>query len=200
VASFYTDKMAYIHVPKTGGTWAMQALEAVGIHYKVNGYGAASHVHWDGMPERPFRFGFVRYPATWYLSYWSYVRSTDQPVSDNPLDRAVLECEEFSSFVDVACTRLRGFLSDMYNVFLGPPDAIEFIGRYENLQEDLIKALQLSGECEDWEDADFDPIRNLAPVNVSAKTSTAITPELAAMIIDAEKEAAERFYGTSVLS
>jgi len=200
VASFYTDKMAYIHVPKTGGTWLMQALEAVGIRYKVIAEGAASHVHWNGMPPRPFRFGFVRYPPTWYLSYWSYVRHTEHPVSDNPLDTAVLECDDFPAFVDVACSRLRGFLSDMYEVYLGPPGEIEFVGRYENLRDDLITALQLSGECQDWKPEDFDPIRELAPVNVSSKSTNTITPDLEARIVENEKRTMERFYGASVLT
>jgi hypothetical protein len=201
VASFYTDKLAYIHVPKTGGTWLMQALEAVGIMYKVVAEGAASHVHWNAMPSRPFRFGFVRYPPTWYLSYWSYVRTTDQPVSDNSLDRAVLDHPEFPAFVEFACEYLPGFLSQMYDVYLGPPGAIEFVGRYENLTDDLIHALRLAGEVDGWDDTDFDPIRNLEPKNVSAKTSgTVITPALEAMIVDAEKSAIDRFYGARVLS
>ena len=195
MASVYNDRMAYIHVPKTGGTWLMQALVKSGVECKVvHEGGAISHVSWSKMPPRPFRFGFVRYPPTWYRSYWTFVRNAPEGAADNDLDRTILKSTEFSDFVETSFTNFPGFLSVMYEDFLGPPGAIEFIGRYENLQDDLIEALRLAGETEGWGAANYHVIRNLPPVNVSS-AKAGMAPELEAMILESEAHAVERFYG-----
>jgi hypothetical protein len=198
MASLYNDRMVFIHVPKTGGTWLMKALEDSGVKYEVvHQGGAISHVYWNEMPPRPFRFGFVRYPPTWYRSYWRFVHNAPHEAADNDLDQMVLGAKSFRDFVETAYVNFRGFLSVMYEDFLGPPGAIEFIGRYENLQNDVIEALQLAGESDGWAPQNYDAIRNLPPLNVSTG-KTEIPPDLADMILDSESQAVERFYGENV--
>jgi len=186
MASFYNDKLAFIHVPKTGGSWVMQALSAAGVPFKTMGEGAASHVAWNDMPRRPFTFGFVREPATWYRSYWSYVRKAEE-VSDNALDRLVVESRDFPEFVERVCSELRGSVSNMYDHYFGPPGAIDFIGHYESLADDLLKALASAGQP-----VDAQAIRNCKPFNVSTEKPE-LTPQLRASIADAERPAIERF-------
>jgi hypothetical protein len=186
VSSFYNDKFAFVHVPKTGGSWVMQALNAAGVPYKTMGEGAASHVGWSDMPERPYTFGFVREPATWYQSYWAYVRKADE-VSDNVLDRLVVTSDDFAQFVERVCSELRGSVSNMYDHYFGPPGSIDFIGHYENLHEDLLHALATAGQV-----VDIEAIRNCKPFNVSSEKPE-LTPALRALIADAERPAIERF-------
>ncbi len=103
------------------------------------------------------------------------------------------ECraDNFHTFVTNVLEKLPGIYSRSLHEFVGPPDQpIEFIGKYENLVEDLVTALQLAGE-------QFDPaaIRNLPPYNVSDKKSfpAAFTPALEAHVLAAEAEAVSRF-------
>lgn len=70
---------------------------------------------------------------------------------------------------------------------------LDFIGRYESLVEDLIRALRMAGET-------FDPalLRSVPPANVSSRLSDwaqrcLYTEELRAAMAESEREAMEIF-------
>ena len=65
----------FLHVPKTGGTYATQALQAaceVVEDFRIQG---SDHTTLDESP-RPelFTFAFVRHPLTWWQSMWLFHR------------------------------------------------------------------------------------------------------------------------------
>lgn len=182
------EKFGFIHVPKTGGTWAVQAMDQAGIKVIVMGEGADRHVPYDKVPG-PFRFGFARDPATWYRSYWVHKkRREDYPAVPDRFDQAVRASTDFPSFVEAVTSYVPHYVSDLYEYFLGPPGAIEYVGRQENLVEDLVAALKLAG-------VEFDPdaLRAVPPVNEGTEDMPEITPELRQMIVTSERRAYDRF-------
>lgn len=84
-------RSAYIHVPKTGGTWCRAAIKAAGIKHFESGPNVKrklSRTHakfstaypticirdWrngDDRPVKRFTFGFVRNPMAWLESRWA---------------------------------------------------------------------------------------------------------------------------------
>jgi hypothetical protein len=185
----YNQRIGFVHLPKTGGTWIKHALRSV-IPDLVEPDERKGHLRWDEVPSK-FVFGFVRDPATWYESYWSH-RKTYSDWDEHPIDELIRETEDFASFVHAAYERWPGFLSDYYEVWLGPPGTI-YVGRYERLMEDLLEALVLSGELPpDFEASDYGSILAMPPINMRFR-NVEITPELREMIYASEAQAVERY-------
>ena len=67
------DRLVFLHVPKTGGTWVKTALRSQGYHYSGPRFEhvPASEVGLD-LPM----FGFVRSPVDWYCSMFAYCKTT----------------------------------------------------------------------------------------------------------------------------
>lgn len=138
-------------------------------------------------PER-FRFAFVRHPVTAYQSYWRYKMGAGW----NPPNQMDRECrsDEFKTFVLNVLEYYPGFCTHVYEQYVGPPnDTIEFVGKQENLVEDLITALRSAGE-----EFDESLIRAFPPQNVSDQTRfiATYTPELERRVREAERAAIER--------
>jgi len=117
----------------------------------------------------PFRFCFVRHPLQWYESWWRYMEgkmwkhwgregSADDWHPSSPLNG--LGDPDFNQFVRNVARARPGYVTELYSRYTD--EAIDFIGRQENLVEDLIEVLRVL-------DVSFNEqiIRNLAPENVS---------------------------------
>lgn len=151
----------FLHVAKTGGSWVKKAIKASGIEYEEYSIDGNPHI---GLSECPvpdkFKFAFVRHPIDLYRSYWQFKMTNEWDVK-NQLD---MDCK-----------------SDKFN---------EFIGKYENLVEDLIIALKQAHEVFNEE-----AIRKLPPYNVSDKTRfpAKYTKELEDEVRKIEINVIERF-------
>jgi hypothetical protein len=111
--------------------------------------------------ERHFTFAFVRNPLDYYKSYWSYKMRIGW---ENPFDNAFMD-ENFEQFVRNVMEGRPGWVSMLYTKFLGPNgDWVDFVGRQENLRDDLIAALRMAGE--DFEESG---IFATDPVNISSR-------------------------------
>jgi hypothetical protein len=158
-----TDSFVFFHIPKTGGSWVLEALRRCGIGgtriwrnpYKSNELGLY-RAHLMPINARAadvngrFSFCFVRNIIDWYESYWAYRIKNNRISLDLPLDWYCWDII-FEKFVDNTMNYYRGgFLTTMYKLYVGENlDRVDFIGRQENLSDDLIKALHMAG-------ADFD--------------------------------------------
>ena len=173
MALFLTGGQVFLHIPKTGGTWVTRALKHLGLvrcefghqhadmtrvlRYSAFPNGKSS----DGVPNpspppdissATFRFCFVRHPLAWYESWWSYMCEKGWPHWGIPHDpnhwhpvMALngLGTADFNEFISRVIAVRPGFVTELYSRYtdLG----ISFVGKQENLTEDLHHALALSG-------------------------------------------------------
>ncbi len=125
------------------------------------------------IPER-FRFAFVRNPLSWCESWWRYNSSLNWQHSGREKSlvgwhpQSVLNDTgpaEFTQFIENVIRKRPGYVTELFYSFVTP--GIDFIGRQENLVDDLIDVLKLRGFAidEDW-------IRSLAPQNTSSSGSS----------------------------
>jgi hypothetical protein len=136
------------------------------------------------------RFAFVREPLSWYSSWWRHRHTFGDWNDAEPLDP--MGRAPFAEFLNEVMSKFpQGFLSSFFERFTGPPSGeIEFVGRYEQLVDDLVVALNLAGER-------FDEvaIRSLPPVNVSSPLMKPSCPqEIVARVQQTELAAYRRFY------
>jgi hypothetical protein len=186
MATCGNDRLLFLHVPKTGGSWVSKAMAVAGIDVA----GEATelpHPELDDVDRGGrFTFAFVREPFAWYGSYWQYRRKRGLPRQEHPSTWADLP---FADYI-WACTVIRpGSLGRYFERFVGSPDApIDFIGRFESLSEDLVRALGLAGQ-----EYDKEALRAVPPVNRSSPPPPC-PPEIRDELIRAEREVYERFY------
>lgn len=180
----------FLHVPKTGGSWVKKAIIASAIDvedYRIDGN---PHIGLADCPcPEKFKFAFVRHPVQLYRSYWRFKMGLGWDPK-NPLDNAC-RSENFQQFIRNILAKYPGVLGKNLNQFVGEAgNEIDFIGKYENLVEDLISALTMAGEVFDAE-----AIRKTAPYNVSSKArfSAQYTAELEKAIKQAESDVMQRF-------
>jgi hypothetical protein len=182
-----SSRIVFLHVPKTGGTWAVHAMQAAGIELVT--IGPHVDLHEVGNNNGRIRVAFVREPLSWYGSWWRHRHTFNDWRDDEPLDQ--IGRAPFDTFLTDAMRMFPSFLSDFFERFTGPPDsAIEFVGRYERLADDLVDALALAGES-------FDEriIRALKPINVSSPEAYAsCSQEIALRLKETEVRAYQRFY------
>jgi hypothetical protein len=187
----FNDRIGYVHVPKTAGTWAQQALQTVVPDLRESDE-RMGHLRWDELPSE-FKFGFVRDPADWYASYWSH-RKFYGDYDEHVMDPHIEASTDFSHFVELATRHVPGVLSYHYELFLGPPGAVDFVGHYESLVDDFVTALVLAEELPpDFELADYHEIRSGPVNNRQQPRGVTMTQELREMIYAAESEAVARF-------
>ncbi len=154
----------FLHVPKTGGTWAKEAIKASGLKYEEYPIEGDPHIglEYCPVPEK-FQFAFVRHPVERYRSYWQYKMGAGWDVN-NPLDRDCCSTD-FHQFIHNVIKLYPGVCGRDYEQFVGlPGDEIDFIGKFENLIEDLIFALHKARE-----EFNEENIRSIPPKNVSDK-------------------------------
>lgn len=152
-----SPRSVFFHIPKTGGSWVTKVLKEMGIcevdyrpHFRHILNLQAEHVTYRDIDKNrikgKFSYAFVRDPVEWYRSFWKF-RTAGGWDMRFILDR---ECKnvDFNKFVEnVARVFPEGFVSSIYKEYLGHQlDQVDFVGKQENLKEDLEKALTLAGE------------------------------------------------------
>lgn len=158
-------RSCFLHIPKTGGTWVKNAIIASGIPAREFNIDGNPHIGYKYCPEpEKYMFAFVRHPLAFYRSYWLF-KMTDGWDPKNVMDN---ECKsnDFNIFIANVLSKYPQIYSKFVFSFIGYPEQkIRFVGRFENLVEDLIKALNEAGE-----EFDESVIQSFPPVNVSNKS------------------------------
>jgi len=203
------SRSVFIHVPKTGGTWAAAALERSGLVVGRLGPVHASPDeirHEPAYRDRPIRLAMVRHPATWYASAWSHrmdekwgpINAPDwlSPAWTARWDDLTRRCNArlFPRFVE-NCTRRfpSGWLSVLYEAYT---EECTHIARQETAADDLVKLLRVAGEPLDETAIRATPPQNVRSGSPRRGKQIIFTPEILEMIAAAEQRAYARFgYG-----
>jgi Tfp pilus assembly protein PilF len=177
-----------LEVPKTGSKWVRAAIQRAGIPFQQIG-----PAEWKGhgtllIHGRKFSFiaCFVRNPINWYRSYWAYrIEKGWHPEVE--LD-SVCQTNSFDTFVRKASLLLPGVLTAIYETYTGSKeDPIDFIGKQENLANDLMTALRMCGEK-------FDEGRLLSTGRINESSCRPDYPrELRELVVLAEHQAMKRY-------
>ncbi len=118
-----------------------------------------------------FMFCFVRHPLSWYESWFRYMSQPsrnwqnwgDQCDPGNWHPNAILNgtgSSDFNRFIENVLHRRPGYVTELFGWYTKPP--MNFIGKQENLVDDLIEVLDLMNI-----DYDEDFIRNYKKIGVS---------------------------------
>jgi hypothetical protein len=200
-----TEKSIFYHIPKCGGSYVKKAMKR-----SIQGYRRKCHN--NGIPhelglkkghttpngirdedkEGRFSFCFVRHPVTWYRSFWCYSVKNGKPDIDFPLYHSL--DDEYEKFIINTLAEFPyGIVSRIYQSYMGEDlSGIDFIGRMELLEDDLVIALNLAGE-----DFDVGMLRETPPYNqadIAIRDRAVISKELENKIIKADKWTMDNFY------
>ena len=163
----------FLHIPKTGGCWVEEVLPYIGVPTEqpatLPGVSYRHCLVSMFQRQHPFVFTFVRHPLRWYESWWKF-QAGKWPVHEPGVwhpQRSLEICrsDDFNQFIRLCIDHEPGYVSRMYEWYIGPVgfQYVKFIGRQENLADDLIEVLQLLGH-----EFDEQKLRQFAPFNVSA--------------------------------
>lgn len=196
----------FLHIPKTGGSWISAVLEdnnlvfahIGGKHSTLERLGNFEKLfrmtHRYGKPNKPFfRFCFVRHPLRWYESWFTMMSSREWPIWGTDPDywnpSAILDGlgdTSFNGFISNVLSKRPGFVTEMYGAYTS--HGIDYIGRQENIADDLIKLLEFLGLK-----FNADRVRDFKPVNASGKTRIEWRPDLQEATERAEYASFQRF-------
>jgi hypothetical protein len=191
------DQLLFLHVQKTGGHWVYEAMRAAGVELRTEG---ARHARLrEVRPNGRFTFAFVRDPLTWYGSWWQHCRVID------PIHRVQAFISEwepdrfinlpFEQYLEGCMNWWPGFVSGFYRRYTGPPEApIDFVGHFERLADDLVRALQLAGQNFNEEVLRAFPRQNVGGPLPPCRT------EIRERLIEVERETYKLYYDGVVAS
>lgn len=153
-----TQKAAFIHVPKTGGSWCRAVIASCYQCHESGPFEDHDHAGLsDLLPEslgQRFSFGFVRHPVTWLQSRWAWAMETGFPQKIRDPQHpehatasrhwmAEVWSDEFEGFATAYCDR---GIPEGGRTFESKLACVGFIGRYESLRNDLLIAMELAGQ------------------------------------------------------
>jgi hypothetical protein len=164
--------------------------------------------------EAGFSFAFVRHPLEWYRSFWAYrvmlrnfspscdgadgqhpmifppdlcwIEATDNAGNARAFERFVQRCLE---------THPDGWVGSLYRCYLGDEgDHLDYVGRQEQLADDLVQALRLAGETFDEGRLRATPRRNRAASMPRFAGQLALSRETAERMLECERWVVEQYY------
>lgn len=137
-------------------------------------------------------FGFVRHPLSWYQSYWVYRKIQGWSVDDVRNGHHITE--SFTHFVESRLHHRPCGVSIMYRTKFGSKKSDNiFIGKMENLRQNLCTALDMAGEDYGAGIINTKEKTNVASSNDEWKEKCYYTPELLEKVLETEEEAINRF-------
>lgn len=155
-----TPKIILYHIPKCGGVYAKEALRRGLYHPEIeydgrpkssgvlNDFGLyREHATPDGTHENDKRgrlsICFIRHPLTWYRSFWSFRMRSKSYDAKFPLDSLV--DDDYTNFINNVLREYpNGFVTQLFRYYVG--EEMNFVGKQESLDDDLVEALTISGQ------------------------------------------------------
>lgn len=162
------ERCIFFHIPKAGGTWVRNALKySTNVLVEINKHPVPKDCLYIGN----FTFCHVRHPLSWYRSYFDYKQRVGWRF-DKGLD--TLKSDTFDEFIERVIKEAPGHLTKMYE--RRQVGSMVFVGKFENLREDTVKALELAGQP-----FDKNKLLDFPPMNVSkahSKWDTGLAKEI----------------------
>ena len=144
MALILDNGVSFLHVPKTGGTYARTVFNKLGIVNKeLRGPSFESKKSIHTILDSENTVCLVRNPIEWYQSYWVYKTyiSENRWNMNNQFDK---KCHsgEFNGFIEnVIQNYPNGFLNKFFAEYT---QGCEFIGRYEELHNSLLYIVNIN--------------------------------------------------------
>lgn len=195
-----TNKCIFLHIPKCSGMWIRHVFKVCGIpHHEIGEH----HSHFPYLSRfnttefynKHYIFTFVRHPLTWYQSRWAF-RVKHGWKAQHPLDYNCAS-NDFHAFMEnVFKYKPNGWVTWEYLNYIDEvPKKIDFVGRTENLIDDVIFALNAAGEV--FNENAVRAIRRINDSDMdghSSKYWAAYTPELVERVLAVDSEIVRRYY------
>jgi hypothetical protein len=151
------NKFIFVHIQKTAGISIKNSLLSIEGTEKINNSHSFLKTLYLESPEEYFKFCFVRNPWDRLVSWWNMMKNKG---IHNDFSKYLLEAKNFSGFLEkteIINETLDGSIKD-----LGYPKSIsfnqldyisdsegkvlvDFIGRFENINEDFLKISEKMG-------------------------------------------------------
>lgn len=212
MALLLKNGIIFLHVPKTGGNWITHVLNKMDIIEAEIGHKHSDlaqlffelrvDCRWPTLRrveegKKPFLFCFVRNPLSWYQSWFKYMSQPNRAWRNwgNASDeRDWHPCsllngvrgDNFSEFLMRVAETRPGYATELFSWFDRP--SMNFVGRYENLRDDLLYVLDATG-------AKFDRriIKKTKPIGVSPYKDVTYSKKMLKLITKFESVSMTRY-------
>lgn len=194
-----SDKLVFLHIPKTGGVWVTfalkRALQTSMIGQQHSHFPQLLQLYEEEWYRQRYIFTMIRHPITWYQSRWAF-RVKHGWRLGHPLD---FHCStnDFHSFVEsVLKFKPDGWVTWLYNQYIeNVPGGIDYVARLEDGVGEVKHVL-------DQAKIDYDPatIEHIPRINDSdmgghsSKYWAKYTPELFDRVMAVESKIIDRYY------
>jgi hypothetical protein len=172
------SELAFVHIPKTAGTWVRVAIRSCGVDYVDYSEIDPKHEHFDlekavellaatpggslAKAENTNFFTLVRHPFSWLRSYW--VDRQLKGWGGNLQIGHECQCDDFPDFVRKCAMKFPNFITETFE---------RYTGRLHRPRADILKMEELPGTLANYLRGEYglrspDLITRLAPLNVGA--------------------------------
>jgi hypothetical protein len=135
-------KSRFIHIPKCAGTYIQALIYPLVPNKERSTHPHCGHLCLHQMPETDhYNFTFVRHPYTWWPSYYYYMQK-HMPSPVPSIDEWLRDEGPF--WIGHYSTLVKRFIGE--DEVYPTKNKMNFIGKSENLREDLKQALLNAGE------------------------------------------------------
>ena len=131
----------FIHIPKCGGTFVQSFLYRLNLVKFRHQRPQNGHLFLHQMPENGlYTFTFVRHPYTWWPSFWNWSKRDRFSFMER-------ECPDFDTWIQEYGPFWMGLYTRLMRRYIGEDpvykskNKVNFIGKNENIDHDLLNAL-----------------------------------------------------------
>jgi len=181
-----TDRVAFIHIPRTGGHWVEGAMIGSGLKCRASTDRDLMKdpvaIH-DVFPVTDYPgklvFTFIRDPIAWLRSYWCYVQGAG--INPESSVESFIGNLDLESFGEKILKEHPGMASKSFEQYIKKAGTGLYVGHTERLEEHLQQFLSGAKELYNSQ-----VIKNLKPMNNSPKSFPHFSKDLTKKLRDSE--------------